>query len=100
MPAPTHLPTREPTRSPAPTVDPDVRPDDVVRPDPTSGDGEHDRFAHYVSKRALERARRKGTAVTALCGKRWKPDGDPSRYPMCPTCVELAADRIADSFGG
>lgn len=93
MPAPTHLPTREPTRTPTPTVDPDAR------PDPTTGDGDHDRFAHYVSKRELDRARRKGVAVTALCGKRWKPDGDPSRYPMCPTCVELAADRIANSFG-
>ena len=87
----THLPSR--TATSAPVSDPDTR------QDPSTGDGEHDRFAHYVSKRDLERSRRRGTPVTALCGKRWKPDGDPSRYPMCPTCVELAAERLANSFG-
>jgi hypothetical protein len=93
MPAPTRLPSRAPTRAPAPVVEPEIR------HVPSAGDGEHVRFAHYVSKRELERARRKGTPVTALCGKRWKPDGDPSKYPMCPTCAELAAERIAGSFG-
>lgn len=93
MASPTHLPTRTPTRAPAP-VEPEQR------PELDDGSGEHDRFAHYVSKRELERYRRKGTPVTALCGKRWKPEGDPSRYPMCPTCAEIAADRIAGSFGG
>lgn len=72
----------------------------ATRPEPSDGDGEHDRFTHYVSKRELERARRKGTAVTALCGKRWKPDGDPSRYPMCPTCAEIAAERLIGGLGG
>ncbi len=85
-------PSQAPTRSPAP-----VTPD--VRPDLDDGSGDHDRFAHYVSKKDLERFHRKGTPVTALCGKRWKPDGDPSRFPMCPTCAELVADRIAGSFG-
>lgn len=70
-----------------------------VRTDPALGDGDHDRFTHYVSKVELARARRKGTPVTALCGKRWVPDGDPSRYPMCPTCAELAAERIARQLG-
>ncbi len=90
--SPTQAPTQAPTRSPAPAT-PDVR------PDLDHGDGDHDRFAHYVSKKDLERFRRKGTPVTALCGKRWKPDGDPSRFPMCPTCAELVADHIAGSFG-
>lgn len=89
-------PTRAPKTAPAPA--PVVEPD--VRPDPSDGDGEHDRFTHYVSKRELDRARSKGTAVTALCGKRWKPDGDPSRYPMCPTCAEIAAERLVGGFGG
>jgi hypothetical protein len=75
-------------------------PETVTRPDPVTGDGDHDRFAHYVGKRQLERAKRKGTAVTALCGKRWKPDGDPSRYPMCPTCAELAAELLSRGLGG
>ena len=74
--------------------------DPVTRPDPSAGDGDHDRFTHYVARRQLERARRKGTAVTALCGKRWKPDGDPSRYPMCPTCAELAAELLTRGLGG
>lgn len=91
MAAPSHLPTRTPTRTPAPA-------EPASRPQPDDGPGEHDRFAHYVSKRDLERYHRKGTPVTALCGKRWKPDGDPSRYPMCPTCAEIAADRLADGL--
>lgn len=91
MATPTETPQTQP--APAPVVEPDVR------PDPVDGDGDHDRFTHYVAKRELEKARRKGTAVTALCGKRWKPDGDPSRYPMCPTCAEIAAERLVGGLG-
>lgn len=83
----------EPRTAPAtPVVDPDVR------PDPGGGDGDHDKFAHYVSKKQLERSKRKGTTVTALCGKRWKPQGDPSRYPMCPTCSEIAGEMLTRGF--
>ena len=85
-------PIQAPTRRPAPATP-------EVRPDLDHGDGDHDRFAHYVNKKDLERFRRKGTPVTALWGKRWKPDGDPSRFPMGPTCAEMVADRIAGSFG-
>ncbi|MGC8462581.1 MAG: DUF3039 domain-containing protein [Acidimicrobiales bacterium] len=31
-----------------------------------------------------------GTAVRALCGKVWVPGRDPKRYPLCPTCKEIA----------
>ncbi|MDE3065303.1 MAG: DUF3039 domain-containing protein [Acidobacteriota bacterium] len=31
------------------------------------------------------------TPVRALCGKVWVPGRDPSRYPLCPTCREIAA---------
>jgi hypothetical protein len=31
-----------------------------------------------------------GTAVKALCGKVWTPRHDPKRYPLCPTCKEIA----------
>ncbi|MEX2532488.1 MAG: DUF3039 domain-containing protein [Nitriliruptoraceae bacterium] len=86
---PAHLPSRRSIG----VLEPDVKPD-------TPADtGDHDRFAHYVRRKELEKAQRSGTAVTALCGKRWKPDADPSKYPMCPTCAEIAADRIARSFG-
>jgi hypothetical protein len=86
--------TSAPTRAPvqAPTQAPATR--------PVTDDGDHDRFAHYVPKRELERARLHGTPVTALCGKRWVPDADPSRYPMCPTCAEIAAERLARGLGG
>jgi hypothetical protein len=82
---------------PAP-VTPGVVTDDRV--DSSTGDGDHDRFTHYVARRELERYRQTGKPVTALCGKRWRPDGDPTRYPMCGTCAEIAADRLMGSLGG
>ena len=30
------------------------------------------------------------TPVVALCGKQWVPGRDPRRYPLCPTCKEIA----------
>lgn len=82
-----------PLRAPAPVVEPDTR------PAPTTGDGDHDRFAHYVSRRELERSRASGRPVTALCGKRWIPDADPTRFPMCPTCAEIAGEMLSRSVG-
>jgi hypothetical protein len=81
---------------PAPTL-PSI--DTEERTTPSTGDGDHDRFTHYVARRELERYRRTGRPVTALCGKRWRPDGDPSRYPMCATCSEIAAERLAGDLG-
>ena len=31
------------------------------------------------------------TPVRALCGKLWVPGRDPRKYPVCPTCREVAA---------
>lgn len=76
---------------------PDVAPQ--VEDLPDTGDGDHDRFTHYVARRDLERFRRTGKPVTALCGKRWRPDADPSRFPMCPTCAEIAAERLTSGLG-
>jgi hypothetical protein len=28
--------------------------------------------------------------VTALCGKVWVPGRNPKKYPICPTCREIA----------
>ena len=50
--------------------------------------GDHDRFAHYARKEDVTRAYITGAAITALCGKKWVPTRDPTRYPICPTCVE------------
>lgn len=55
--------------------------------------GDHDRYAHYVPKSALNRALITGEAVVALCGKVWVPHRDPERYPVCPTCKEIKARR-------
>jgi hypothetical protein len=66
-------------------------------------DGDHERFAHIVleSARLGEDGERhrfadvtaayiEGTPVQALCGKVWVPSRDPKRYPVCPTCREIA----------
>ncbi len=60
--------------------------------DPTlvdTDDGEHDRFSHYVRKSDIVRANIDGVAVIALCGKKWIPNRDPDKYPVCPTCKEI-----------
>lgn len=56
-------------------------------------DGDHDRFAHYGRKAAVNRAYVTGEEIIALCGKRFVPTRDPSRYPVCPTCKEIVAAR-------
>ncbi|MEI6710377.1 MAG: DUF3039 domain-containing protein [Actinomycetota bacterium] len=30
------------------------------------------------------------TPIKALCGKVWVPGRDPQKYPICPTCKEIA----------
>jgi hypothetical protein len=52
-------------------------------------EGDHDRFAHYAKKDAIARAYVTGEPIVALCGKKWVPTRDPSRFPVCPTCKEL-----------
>lgn len=54
-------------------------------------DGDHDRFAHYVRKADIVRSNVEGVPVVALCGKKWIPNRDPDRYPVCPTCKEIRA---------
>lgn len=69
-----------------------------VAPVPVStDDGDHDRYAHYVIKSDLEASRSTGLPVRALCGKIWKPDRDPNRYPVCPTCREIATKMRGDA---
>jgi hypothetical protein len=83
-------------------ADPDAQPDrgrgTVVeeRPAPVPTDeGDHERFAHIVfvpgrdAGAVVLEARISGTPVTALCGKRWVPQRDPQRFPLCPTCKEI-----------
>lgn len=67
-----------------------------ARPQVSEGDGDHDRFAHYVPKHQLTRAYVEGLPVRALCGKVWVPSRDPDRYRICPTCREI---REGAAFG-
>ncbi|MGQ0631460.1 MAG: DUF3039 domain-containing protein [Sporichthyaceae bacterium] len=55
----------------------------------STGDGDHDRFSHYVVKKKLTGAMIEGTALQALCGKVWVPSRDPKKYPVCPECKEI-----------
>lgn len=67
----------------------DTAPKTKTQPRVSEGDGSHDRFAHYVSKADIVRSNVEGIPVVALCGKKWIPNRNPDRYPICPTCKEL-----------
>lgn len=70
------------------TMRPDTE-EQLKRSDP----GDHDRFAHYVlgrdPKSKITKAMVNGTPIRALCGKRWVPGRDASRYPVCPECKKI-----------
>lgn len=51
--------------------------------------GDHDRFAHYVRKDKIVQSAVEGKAVIALCGKKWVPNRNPERFPVCPACKEI-----------
>jgi len=66
-------------------------------------DGGHERMSHIVLEgytpddgsfvptgNSVVEGMVNGTAVRALCGKIWVPGRDPRRYPLCPTCKEIA----------
>ena len=79
------------TPTPAPTPTPTPTRTKVIEDKPLidDGSGDHDRFAHYVRKADIVRANVEGVEVVALCGKKWIPNRDPDRYPICPTCAEI-----------
>ncbi|MFO8075453.1 MAG: DUF3039 domain-containing protein [Actinomycetota bacterium] len=70
------------------SVDIEQRPR-VAEPD----DGDHERFSHYVPRSSIVESAVTGKAVTALCGKRWVPSRDPERFPICPECKRIKAER-------
>lgn len=65
----------------------------------STGDGDHDRFAHYVVRNKLTESMVEGMPLQALCGKVWVPSRDPKRYPVCPECKEIY-DGIPRGEGG
>jgi hypothetical protein len=69
-------------------------------------DGDHERMAHIVLEGAktddgefvpagpsVAEGIINGTPVKALCGKVWVPNRDPKKYPVCPTCKEIAESK-------
>jgi hypothetical protein len=55
----------------------------------STDDGDHERFAHYVQKDKIVESAVTGNPVKALCGKKWVPGRDPSKFPVCPECQEI-----------
>jgi hypothetical protein len=84
--APTGPPLVEPM-----TAEPVTGGDTLVeeRPAPSTGDGDHERFAHYVRKEKIVESAVTGRPVVALCGKKWIPGRDPNRFPVCPDCKRI-----------
>jgi hypothetical protein len=77
-----------------------------TRPDTAFEDGDHERMSHIVLEgfrprrgpflplgASVVESMVTGTPVRALCGKVWVPNRDPKRYPLCPTCREIAEAR-------
>ena len=82
-----HSPRSSHRRSLGPVTETTTRTETDKRLD--HGNGDHDRFAHYVRKEDIVRSNVEGVEVMALCGKKWIPNRDPDRYPTCPTCKEI-----------
>lgn len=62
----------------------------VLEREETSQDGgDGDRYAHYVRKDKILASATTGRPVIALCGKVWRPNRDPNKYPVCPACKEI-----------
>ena len=59
-----------------------------IRVVPTDN-GDHDRFAHYITKDDMMNGLVLGQPVMALCGKVWVPSQDGSKFPTCPECKEI-----------
>src|SRR3954469_1619561 len=74
----------------------------LVEPTPQTshGDGDHERYAHYVQKDNIMASALEGTPVVALCGKVWVPGRDPKKYPVCPMCKEIYDGMPVGGGGG
>ncbi|MEY5017632.1 MAG: hypothetical protein RL431_681 [Actinomycetota bacterium] len=57
--------------------------------DELAEDGDHDKFSHYVPKNKIVESAVTGKPVRALCGKKWTPNSNPERFPVCPSCKEI-----------
>lgn len=62
--------------------------DTTTRPADVDGE-ERDRQAHYVKQDEILKSMWTGEPATALCGKKWVPNRDPKKYPVCKTCEKI-----------
>jgi hypothetical protein len=74
-----------------------------TKPEAQLDEGDHERFTHIVLEgytpeegdfvalgNSVVEGMINATPVKALCGKVWVPGRDPRKYPLCPTCKEVA----------
>jgi hypothetical protein len=85
------------------TVSTQVDTELLVISTPKLDEGDHERFTHIVLEgytpkngefvpldNSVVGGMINATPVKALCGKLWVPGRDPQKYPICPTCKEIA----------
>ena len=93
------------TSTKGPIVMPDI--DEQTRVEErevTTDEGDHDRFAHYVwgknPKAMVTESMVTGVPIRALCGKKWLPSRDGSKYPVCPDCQRVKNQLQGGGGGG
>lgn len=55
----------------------------------TTNDGDHDKFQHYFSKKAIDENLMTGKPMTAVCGKVVANQVDPLGRTVCHKCKEI-----------
>lgn len=63
--------------------------EELLEQEMTDDPGDHDKFSHYVPKDKIMESAVTGKPVRALCGKKWLPNSNPDRFPVCPTCKAI-----------
>lgn len=63
--------------------------EELLEEEQTQDPGDHDKFSHYVPKDKIMESAVTGKPVRALCGKKWLPNSNPDRFPVCPTCKAI-----------
>lgn len=47
-------------------------------------------YSHYAEATSTTEGYVMGTPVIAICGKIFVPTRDPNKFPLCPTCRDIA----------
>jgi len=85
------------------SMTPQIDTQQIVTSSTQVDDDDHERFTHIVLEgytpkdgefvaldNSVVGAMINATPVMALCGKVWVPGRDPQKFPICPTCKEIA----------